>query len=50
VDVYSRYLLWRRVGISNCDPRWPLAYYLDAIDEQARLNPDGEGKRLYCYC
>jgi len=26
----------------NRDPRWPLAYYLDAIDEQARLNPDGE--------
>ena len=50
VDVYSRYLLWLRVGISNRDPRWPLAYYLDAIDEQARLNPNGEGNRLYCYC
>jgi hypothetical protein len=35
VDVYSRYLIWLRVGISNRDARWPLAYYLDAIDEQA---------------
>lgn len=43
VDVYSRYLLWLRVGISNRDPRWPLAYYLDAIDEHASLDANGEG-------
>jgi hypothetical protein len=33
VDVWSRYLLWLRVGVSNNDPRFPLAYYLDAIEE-----------------
>lgn len=34
-DVYSRFLLWLRVGTSNQDPRYILAYYLDAIEEVA---------------
>jgi len=34
-DVYSRYLLWLRVGVSNSDPRYILAYYLEAIEELA---------------
>jgi hypothetical protein len=39
VDVYSRYLIWLRVSISNRDARYPLAYYLDAIEEQASSRP-----------
>jgi transposase InsO family protein len=35
-DVYSRYLIWLRVGESNHDPRYILAYYLDAVEELAR--------------
>jgi transposase InsO family protein len=34
-DGFSRYLLWIRVGTSNNDPRFPLACYLDAIEELA---------------
>jgi transposase InsO family protein len=35
-DVFSRYLIWLRVGDSNHDPRYILAYYLDGIEEIAR--------------
>jgi len=36
IDVYSRYLIWLRVGASNNDPRYILAFYLDGIEEAAR--------------
>ncbi|SRR6266496_3916015 len=32
-DVYSRYLIWLRVGLSNRDSRFVLSYYLAAIEE-----------------
>jgi len=34
-DVYSRYLIWLRVGLSNNDPRFVLSHYLSAIEEIA---------------
>ena len=37
-DVFSRYLLWLRVGSSNHDPRYILAFYLDALEENARIS------------
>jgi hypothetical protein len=40
IDVYSRYLIWLRVSISNRDARYPLSYYLDAIEERASSRPD----------
>jgi len=43
LDGFSRYLLWLRVGISNHDPRWILAYYLEAIEELSAMNLAGEG-------
>jgi hypothetical protein len=33
-DVYSRYSIWLRVGVSNNDPRFILSYYLDALEEE----------------
>src|SRR6266496_5941506 len=36
-DVYSRYLLWLRVGITNNDPRCILTYYLDSIEELSKI-------------
>jgi hypothetical protein len=35
-DVYSRYLLWLRVGETNHNPRTILAYYLESIEEYAK--------------
>jgi hypothetical protein len=35
-DVYSRFLLWLRVGISNNDPLYILSYYLEAVEEAAK--------------
>ena len=43
LDGFSRYLLWLRVGISNHDPPWILAYYLDVIEELSVMNLAGEG-------
>ena len=34
-DVYLRYLIWLRVGLSNRDPRFVLSHYLAAIEEIA---------------
>ena len=47
MDVYSRYLLWLRVGMSNHDPFTILMYYLDAIEEVANENDTGECMPFY---
>jgi hypothetical protein len=49
LDVYSRYVLWLQVGKSNNDPRYVLAYYLDAIEETARTRPSHECTLSYLY-
>jgi hypothetical protein len=48
MDVYSRYLVWLRVGISNNDPRSVLAYYLDGIEEQMHSNVAARGILAIC--
>lgn len=47
VDVYSRKLLWLRVGLSNNDPRVPLTYYLDAIEKNC-TSRFGQGMIFRC--
>jgi hypothetical protein len=46
IDVFSRCILWLRVGISNKDPETILAYYLDALKEHAN---SGHGMYYICY-
>ena len=43
MGLRDTYLLWLRVGISNHDRRWILAYYLEAIEELSAMNLAGEG-------
>ena len=31
IDVYSRYIIWIRIGVSNNDARYILSYYLDSL-------------------
>jgi hypothetical protein len=35
IDVFSRYMIWLRIGITNSDPRAILSYFLDSLDEHA---------------
>ena len=40
IDVYSRYVLWLRMGVSNNDPKYILSYYLDSL---RRINIEVNG-------
>jgi hypothetical protein len=43
IDVYSRFLVWLAVGPSNNDPRYILAYYLDAVELMNKSQNPGTG-------
>jgi len=50
IDVYSRYIVWMRVGRSNNDARYVLSYYLDSL-RQTTVDENGEerhGTRSCC--
>jgi hypothetical protein len=49
MDVYSRYLVWLRLGTSNHNPDYVLSYYLDGIKEIAASGSFPEGISLWLY-
>jgi len=49
IDVYSRHIIWLRVGKSNNDPRYILSYYLDSL-RRTTVDEDGEQRQGILSC